>query len=468
MDNLPEQKMNKSNSFIHITDLHLHKDSPTCWNAIESFVGQVLKMKHPPDFIINTGDTVFANMQITTLPQAVEPDFKRYIEIISRLPVPVYHVLGNHDMTHSAETTETAAYGKELFEKYCGPRYQSFDWDDCHGIILDEWLIQKDYSQKNETRNLLTLVNDIDPVQFNWLKNDLAGLPANQKIFIFTHRRLMNNQKLWSRISKLLSPEHNYIEVSGCDHQNTFWADGNWSSYTTSSFCGSWWDGKSIDNNLPGYALIYYNESTPKHYYKPIDKPLAIASPKEAQIVGQEIALDAVDPETDFTERSILNLTDMTPGWNKINVKVRDKSQSVDVFKEPNQNDINKKCTEAIFEFELVGPAHGPLTIKFNGAIVAEINPQNKTKEPYVRLTIPVCVLNGWNNATLIGDAIIRSPQLVIDEKIIYENRIEKLESLRPAWFADILKIQWDISRKRFPTPARYPGNTFYFLKNAV
>ena len=465
MNDLPEQKVNESNFFIHITDLHLHKDGPTCWAALESFVGQVLKMRRPPDFIINTGDTVFANMQITTPPQDVEPDFERYIEIISRLPVPVYHVLGNHGMTHSAETIETAAYGKELFEKYCGLRYQSFDWNNHHGIILDEWLVQKD-----KAKNLMTLVNDIDEAQFHWLKDDLAGLGSNQKIFIFTHRRLMNNEKLWSKVSKLLSPKNNYFEISGCDHQNTFWADGNWSSYTTSSFCGSWWDGKSIDNNLPGYALIYYNESTPKHYYKAIDKPLAITSPREVQLVGQKIDLDAVDPETNFAERSILDLTDMKPGWNKINVKVLDKSQSVDVFKEPNRIDVNEKCTKAIFEFELVEPIHWRLTVKFNGEIVAKVNPQSKTKETYVRLAIPVCVVDGWNTATLIGDAVIRSPRLVIGKKIIYENRIEKLESLRPAWFGNenILKTQWDISRKHFPTPARYPGNTFYFLKNAV
>ena len=232
--------------FIHLTDLHLRRDES--WPALEKFVLQVNNMRPRPAFVVNGGDTVWGNLQVPTPPDELRPEWQRYQRIISSLSVPIYSVVGNHDTAHSDRSRGVPGWGKELFEEYCGPRFQSFDWQGWRVITLDQWAWPPEgCGNTNEMGHVLT--SEIDDDQLQWLSKQLSLCRSGDRVLFLTHRRLHEFPLVMSKLSPMLREDLRYVELAGCDHLNSHWAGGNWHSYTTASFCGSWWDGPCIDLN---------------------------------------------------------------------------------------------------------------------------------------------------------------------------------------------------------------------------
>ncbi len=108
-----------------------------------------------PAFVIDNGDLVYGG----------EPNkYRLFNETVSKLRVPLYTTLGNHDIRENGRTVYT-----ELF----GPPYYSFDYDGCRFIFLDS---SRGWAEKRA----------ITEEQYVWLEKMLAGASA-QKIFVFTH-----------------------------------------------------------------------------------------------------------------------------------------------------------------------------------------------------------------------------------------------------------------------------------------
>ena len=212
--------------FIHVTDMHLHPDeSHKSWQLLEKFVEQIQRMKHPPAFVANTGDTLWGQATVTSA-DALRPGWQRYQRIMSRLGVPLYDVIGNHDLSDSDKPRGGPGWGKELFEEFCGPRYQSFDWESWHIIILDQWLWPP-------------LRADIDTEQFEWLRKDLAARAPGQTVLFLVHYRLPDYRLSGNKLAPILRKDLRYIELAGDDHTNSYWSSGNRHSYVTAAFSGT-------------------------------------------------------------------------------------------------------------------------------------------------------------------------------------------------------------------------------------
>ena len=215
--------------FIHVTDTHLQADVPLGWEVLERFADQVSRINPKPAFVVCTGDIVFADMRITTPPEAVEKDFARYGEVLSGMGVPLYSVVGNHDITLSPLPLGTPEYGKELFVGLCGPRYQSFDSGNWHCVILDQWIVRPESPR---------LTHDIDAEQLDWFERDLSKCAAGTTVLLFVHHPLSGYPELLAKIRKVARIDLFYIEVAGCDHQNSAWNGNGWRSFTGASLCG--------------------------------------------------------------------------------------------------------------------------------------------------------------------------------------------------------------------------------------
>jgi 3',5'-cyclic AMP phosphodiesterase CpdA len=122
---------------------------------------QKLKQEKGLSFAVNLGDFV-ANGNPN--------QFLTYRQQIASLKVPVYNVLGNHD----------GAKGSwKLFEKYFGPLYYSFDYNNSHFIILNN-----------------AFKESFDREQFEWLKADLAKTKAQYK-FVFMHKPVFDPSEIY-------------------------------------------------------------------------------------------------------------------------------------------------------------------------------------------------------------------------------------------------------------------------------
>ena len=112
-----------------------------------------------PSLVINLGDLIYGYG-----PRSKRKQWDKYDAVIKTIQVPYYQTPGNHD-THSKEA-------RRIYGRRFGKFYQSFDYGDCHFVLLD--------NTENERWGYL------GPAQLSWLKSDLKATSASN-VFVFLH-----------------------------------------------------------------------------------------------------------------------------------------------------------------------------------------------------------------------------------------------------------------------------------------
>ncbi|MDD5568732.1 MAG: metallophosphoesterase [Candidatus Omnitrophica bacterium] len=128
--------------------------------AFDLLLGKLGKDK-ALSFVVNVGDfTVYGK----------EAEYTAYKKKIAQLKIPVYNVLGNHDGIYG---------GWRIFQKYFGPLYYSFDYENSHFVILNN-----------------AFKESFDREEFDWLKKDLAASRARHK-FVFMHKPTFDPSEIY-------------------------------------------------------------------------------------------------------------------------------------------------------------------------------------------------------------------------------------------------------------------------------
>jgi len=112
-----------------------------------------------PALVVNLGDLIYGYG-----PASKEKQWNKYEAVIKSIEVPYYQVPGNHD-THSKDARRV--YGRRF-----GRFYQSFDYSDCHFVLLDNTEEQR--------------WGYLGPTQLAWLRQDLKETRA-RAVFVFLH-----------------------------------------------------------------------------------------------------------------------------------------------------------------------------------------------------------------------------------------------------------------------------------------
>ena len=108
-----------------------------------------------PIFVIDNGDLVFGG----------EPNkYRLFYETVSKLRVPLYTTLGNHDIREN---------GRPMYTKLFGSPYYSFDYGNDHFIFLDS---SRGWAEKRA----------IPEEQYVWLENNLKSV-FGKRIFVISH-----------------------------------------------------------------------------------------------------------------------------------------------------------------------------------------------------------------------------------------------------------------------------------------
>lgn len=108
-----------------------------------------------PAFVIDNGDLVFGGEANR---------YRLFYETVSKLRVPLYTTLGNHDIRKN---------GRDIYTLLFGPPYFSFDYQNSHFIFLDSsrgWIEKRSIPEE----------------QYLWLENDLER-NQGKRLFVFTH-----------------------------------------------------------------------------------------------------------------------------------------------------------------------------------------------------------------------------------------------------------------------------------------
>jgi 3',5'-cyclic AMP phosphodiesterase CpdA len=162
-------------TFAFLTDIHItpEKNAPA---GFRQAIDTVNSLK--PDFVITGGDLIMDALGQQR--SRADSLYQLYSSLLKGFSMPVYNTVGNHELFafyNKEIDTLDPDYGEGMFRRYFGNPWQSFDYKGWHFILLKS-------IEPTPTRGYYGRIN---PVQLDWLKNDLAGISDTTPVVVSTH-----------------------------------------------------------------------------------------------------------------------------------------------------------------------------------------------------------------------------------------------------------------------------------------
>ena len=234
--------------FIHLTDTHMtlpHRDGEDPQNFLLPSEGSlpdevraflVALPERAPDAqaVFITGDLV---------DHGLAEEFDEYVRVLADSPLPVHVIPGNHDHMNGAHGSVvsrnnylTNAGAPELYERFIGPRWYSFDIPGLHVVAMD-WH-SHELGLDHELQNA-------------WVRNDLAAVPLDSPWILLFHDQpgaSILDGLPWQPLAAFSGHWHTsrVVRVGQTLHVNsptTFFAGLD---YTPPAFRRVTWDGEQI------------------------------------------------------------------------------------------------------------------------------------------------------------------------------------------------------------------------------
>lgn len=222
------------------------------------FLGEVSELG--ADLLINLGDIMYDHLDL----------FTPYNRAMARLGIPVFSILGNHDLNFDAKNDEDS---DETFTALFGPPNYSWQIGQVHFVALDT-ILWNGREQSPEYRERL------DEKTLTWLKNDLAVVPADRLIVLCLHAPLYRDRGTttpgrlgnFDQLVKILNDRPSVLAVSGHSHvsdrkvfgQADGWkGSGRFEEMNCVTVSGSWWSGPRDYRGVPS---SYQRDGVPKGY----------------------------------------------------------------------------------------------------------------------------------------------------------------------------------------------------------
>ncbi len=171
-----------------ITDVHISGRTPALYegqNIVDSLqfrryflpvFKSFAQSQSVPVYALNCGDM----MQEIHISKAGLPE---YIRTVRDFPVPLFHVIGNHDYEPSLPEIdaddEEALSVKEYYMSHLGPRFYSFNVGKVHYVVLDACRMTGGGSNK--------YVPHVSKAQMDWLARDLAVADKSYNLVVAMH-----------------------------------------------------------------------------------------------------------------------------------------------------------------------------------------------------------------------------------------------------------------------------------------
>lgn len=160
------------------TEFVILGDNRNGYDTFSQILDQINEIN--PVFVVDNGNLVFGG----------EPNkYRLFYETVSKLRVPLYTTLGNHDIREN---------GKPTYTKLFGPPYYSFDYGNDYFVFLDSsrgWIEKRTIPEE----------------QYVWLESDLQKA-TGKRIFVISHIPPVDPRK---NIVKNTLPDEPGIEESG-------------------------------------------------------------------------------------------------------------------------------------------------------------------------------------------------------------------------------------------------------------
>jgi hypothetical protein len=202
--------------------------------------------------------------------------FDRMIPMVGQIGIPIYHVIGNHDMNYRVPDEK---YEAETFKRFHGPDYFSFNYGSVHFVVLNSIKYNGWNNEKNEKGDYIGYLHER---QLTWLKNDLSVVPEDHLLVLAMHipvksgmykedySKIVNNGALFKILEKrklllALAGHMHYSEYLEFDSSHGWLGSAKFPSLIAGAGCGTWWHGPK---NPMGIPFGICTDGTPNGYFR--------------------------------------------------------------------------------------------------------------------------------------------------------------------------------------------------------
>lgn len=281
---VPKSGAKRSIRIAHLTDIHVQPERGAP-QGLEMAIHHAQSQKIKPNMILTGGDLIMDALGADAA--RTKKQWEIFHSVIKQnVEIPIQHTIGNHDVwgwNNREKYKSESKFGKvwACEELRLAKPYRSFDQAGWHFVILDSThaLEGNGYTAR------------LDDEQFEWLKDDLAKVPAKTPIIVVSHIPIIavcsmfdgDNEKTgnwvipgaWVHIDarriKDLFAKHPNVKlcVSGHEHLLDQVVYNNVTYFCNGAVCGGWWGGDYQECTY-GYALIdLFADGTFENRYVP-------------------------------------------------------------------------------------------------------------------------------------------------------------------------------------------------------
>lgn len=177
----PENRT-RSARFVHFTDVHVQPGQSAA-KGLAKAIRHVHELTDRPEFILNGGDAIGDALEVGR--EEVEMQWGLWEGAWKENgSLPVRNCLGNHDVwgwnkPKSKTKGSEPGWGKQAALDHLGleKTYYRFDQGRWRFLVLDSMTFDEESAYRGE----------LDPAQFDWLRNELKETPAETPMVIVSH-----------------------------------------------------------------------------------------------------------------------------------------------------------------------------------------------------------------------------------------------------------------------------------------
>ena len=220
---------------------------------------------------------------------------ENYYRTMEDLDVAIYNIPGNHD---NDPYVPDDFKSENMFRKWIGPTYYSFNVGDIHYILMDNTIFRNSGASQGVVGDVQDYSQGLTANEMKWLEADLANVPAGSKVFVGMHIQYSNRPsktadgsfqfayafpaEYRSEIVRMLQPFDVHF-ITGHTHINyTNDISAKVIEHNIAAVCATWWwTGYYTSNKAhicrdgaPGGYKIFnvLEDGTVKWAYKPMKR----------------------------------------------------------------------------------------------------------------------------------------------------------------------------------------------------
>ncbi len=308
---LNKRRSDNAYQALYLTDIHLGDGrADQSFSRFEATIDEINDMDPLPAFCWMGGDISLQR-----------GEGKRYVELISRLKMPVRNGVGNHEML--MQQSDPRGEFQELF----GPTYYAFDVGNVHYITLDGCQVDSQRDQQ--------VLGEVSARERHWLAEDLKNVPDGMATVVAIHIPLVSDyperrdttarkSPHWiiqnaGDVIDLLSRHGVSLVLQGHLHENQRIVRKGIEFVESVSVCGTWWKATSEEREVGvsgeprGYRVLDVRGDRISHRYRGSAESRSDAV---GEIVGQPRRVSAEDNLA--LEVNIFDASEQAEVWARV------------------------------------------------------------------------------------------------------------------------------------------------------